>query len=73
MVNGTDINLCKDTGLNLLHIAWEIGHDSTVQLLLNYGADINLCEYNGNGPLLIACQNGHDKTLQLFLKNDADN
>lgn len=59
----------KITEQVFFHIAWENGHNNTVQLLLDNGININFCQYNGANPIYITFENGYGNTVQLYLDN----
>lgn len=61
-----------DTGASPLHIACQLGHDETVQLLLDHGANINLCIKDEASPLYVAFVWRQYKIVDILLKRKGD-
>lgn len=61
--------MSRKDGYGPLHFAYENGHFSSAQLLIDNGADINLIDKNGCNALVYAFQEGHSHIADLLLKN----
>lgn len=50
-----------------------IGHDSLVEVLINYGADVNAQDLFGRTPLFLAAEReGRLKVMDILLKNSSN-
>ncbi len=57
---------------NALFIAAELGHETVVRALIEFGADVNMARDNGVTPLYIAAQNGHETVERALIELGAD-
>ncbi len=74
--HGADIegssNCIRYSGWIPLHVAARIGHNATVQLLLEKGANLETKDRSGQTALHVAAGNSHKATVQLLLDKVAD-
>ncbi|OJJ30088.1 hypothetical protein ASPWEDRAFT_163980 [Aspergillus wentii DTO 134E9] len=57
---------------NALHLASFLGHENTVQLLIERGADVNSVDGCFETPLLAAIAGNRREAVEILLSNGAD-
>lgn len=72
LLNGANLNLCRNDGTSCLHEACKNGYYGIVKLLLKSWATVNLCDKNEASPLALACKEGHESVVQFLLDNGAN-
>lgn len=72
LLNGANLNLCRNDGTSCLHEACKNGYYGIVKLLLKSWATVNLCDKNEASPLALACKEGHESVVQFLLDNCAN-
>lgn len=69
---GTDVNVCDEEGMSLLHWACDRGHEDIVDILLNKNCDVNLRATDGQTPLHYAVSCEYVTIVQRLLDHHAD-
>ncbi|XP_014072017.1 ankyrin repeat domain-containing protein 29 isoform X2 [Salmo salar] len=72
IMQGTDINLQRETGSTALFFASQQGHNEVVKLLFEFGGSTEFQTKDGGTALSAACQYGHSKVVDTLLKNGAN-
>lgn len=67
LLNGANLNLCRNDGTSCLHEACKNGYYGIVKLLLKSWATVNLCDKNEASPLALACKEGHESNFDLTI------
>lgn len=70
--NGTDVNVCDEEGMSLLHWACDRGHEDIVDILLSKNCDVNLRATDGQTPLHYAVSCEYMSIVQRLLEHHAD-
>ena len=59
-------------GVTALHVAADVGHLGSAQLLIDFGAQLNALNYWGATPLMVAATRGRTQIAQLLIDRGAD-
>lgn len=64
MINGVDINLCRNNGISFFYVLFENGFFNIVKYLLLYkDVKVDLCDEGGVSFFYYVCLNGYENIV----------
>jgi serine/threonine protein kinase/ankyrin repeat protein len=72
LARGAKVDARDNRNVTALHVACDIGHAPSVNLLLDYGAELNVQNSFGATPLIVAATRGQTDIARILIEEGAD-